>query len=76
MMHLALISLGNLVCSWIGLLWKEGHQRRQYSTRRNREVMDSLPESSLFAQQTKMTSETTHVIQNAPIQVPIVRRIK
>ena len=73
MTHLALISLGNLVCSWLGLLWKERQQRRQYGTNNNNNGM-GVPKPLPFVPPTR-TFESSNPMQNTPIHVPTVKGI-
>jgi hypothetical protein len=65
MKHLALISLGNLVFSWFGLLWKERQQRRIHSNGRKPKqdppTKESTSESCAKSESNPKQSQPLHV---------------
>ena len=74
MTHLAWISFGNLVGSWLGLLWKERQQRRQFATNSDAFKGNRIPKPIPLPQTEKSESSNPKQI-NTPIHVPIVKRI-
>jgi hypothetical protein len=74
MIHLALISFGNLVCSWLGLLWKERQQRRQFATNNDNNKGTRVPKPLPLPDPQKLESSNPK-LQNTPIHVPILKRL-
>lgn len=70
MKHLAMISVGNLVLSWLGLLWEQRQRRRLHGHNRQKSLRMNC---STQEENNGRVSKSLH--PSTSVQVPIVKKL-